>query len=301
MITLNTEKGLVEVETWEEILGLPGFMESLDPTDHKLKSILGRYVFKDQIACGLSDCHTLHNKGYIVETETGAVTNIGKDCGKREFGVNFETLSRNFESDIQARNNREMLATFSIAIDELQEKIQDIRKGERGADWLNSKIQEITHPGNGCPDAIVSRVNRMARDRQGRLTVERRATREEIDAMDAAAGREGSSERIIEDTIGTIQGLPALYPENNVREILAIQIEKRLKEFRAADIDSMTPSELREWVRWITSVDLLLERARAAVVAGLQFFHPDNLGQFTQTLTDRSDQATFRAYLKRLA
>jgi hypothetical protein len=243
------------------------------------------------------------------------VTNIGKDCGKREFGVDFETLSRNFESDIQARNNRELLATFSIGIDELQEKIQDIRKGKHGADWLNSKIQEITHPGNGCPDAIVSRVNRMIRDRQRRLTVTRRATREESDAMDAAAEgvrpsdrredpserREYTSERIIEDTIGDIQGLTALYPENNVREILAIQVEKRIKEFRAADIDSMTRSELREWVGWATSVDALLERARAAVVAGRQFFDPDNLSQFAQTLTDRSDQATFRAYLKRLA
>jgi hypothetical protein len=56
MITLNTEHGLVEIETWDEIRGLPGFVENLDPKDHKLKSIRGRDVFKDKIACGLSDC-----------------------------------------------------------------------------------------------------------------------------------------------------------------------------------------------------------------------------------------------------
>jgi hypothetical protein len=173
----------------EEIRSLPGFVGDLDPEDHKLKSIRGRYIFKDKIACGLSDCHTLHNKGYIVQTNKGAVTNIGKDCGKREFGVDFETLSRNFETDIQARNNREMLTTFSFSVDELQEKIQNIRKEEHGADWVNGKIQEITRPGNGCPNSVVSRVNLLARARQGRLTIQRRATREETDAMDVGRAR----------------------------------------------------------------------------------------------------------------
>jgi hypothetical protein len=300
MITLNTENGLIEIASWEEIRSLPGFVADLDPKNHKLKSIRGRYIFKDKIACGLSDCHTRHNKGYIVQTDKGAVTNIGKDCGKREFGVDFETLSRNFEADIQARNNREMLTTFSFAVDELQEKIQNIRKEEHGADWLNGKIQEITRPGNGCPNSVVSRVNRMARARQGRLTIERRATQEEIDAMDVAAGHAGTNERIVEETIGDIQGLTALYPENNVREILAIQIEQRLKDFRVADIDTMIGSELRDWVKWTTSVDALFDRARAAVDAGRQFFHPANLGLFMQTLSERSDQAEFRSYLKRL-
>ena len=93
MIVLNTGKELVRLESWADIEGRPGYSDNLDPSQHKLSAILGQYAFSAQIRCGLSNCHTPHHRGYLVVTQSGRETNIGKDCGKTYFGVDFEALA----------------------------------------------------------------------------------------------------------------------------------------------------------------------------------------------------------------
>jgi len=117
VITLSKDNGFVKVERWEDIESLPGFVSNLNPSEHKLKAIIGRYIFKDYIQCGLSNCHTPHGKGYIATTMDGLSINIGKDCGKKYFGVDFETLSNKFDRDYTEAENRERLWSFSFKIE----------------------------------------------------------------------------------------------------------------------------------------------------------------------------------------
>ena len=92
MITLTDERGLIfSPKSWTEIEEIPGYVKGLDPTKHKLKSIIGSYHLKD-IHCGLL-CNQLHDKGYIVVTQGGVVTNLGNECGKNYFGVDFTTFA----------------------------------------------------------------------------------------------------------------------------------------------------------------------------------------------------------------
>ncbi|MEF9443407.1 hypothetical protein OWT26_25875 [Burkholderia sp. 1A5] len=107
LITINTDKQLIRVDTWDAILERAGFTNDLDPKQHELKAIIGRYAFRDKLRCGLSSCHTPHNRGYIVVTKSGLETNIGKDCGKTHFGVDFNDMSRQFERDVTEKENRE--------------------------------------------------------------------------------------------------------------------------------------------------------------------------------------------------
>ena len=78
LITINTDKQLIRVDTWDEIIERAGFTSDLDPKQHELKAIIGRYAFLDKLRCGLSSCHTLHNRGYIVVTKSGLETNIAE-------------------------------------------------------------------------------------------------------------------------------------------------------------------------------------------------------------------------------
>ncbi len=78
MITLNSDKGLTLVERWDDITARPGFDGNLDPTAVELESILGSYVFRDDIICALSSCRQPHGKGYLVKAKNGRETNIGK-------------------------------------------------------------------------------------------------------------------------------------------------------------------------------------------------------------------------------
>jgi hypothetical protein len=300
MITLNSEKGLVQVENWEDIRSRPGFTVELNPKEHKLKAIIGRYVFKDEIKCGLSDCHTPHNRGYIVVTETGAETNIGKDCGRKYFGVEFEMQSRQFERDNEMFLNRIALGSFSFQLDALEDRIHSLRRSNRGATWVHRHTSSLLSPGKGCPGTVVSRVCAMVRARQNAVVIDRLATDSEVEAMEGAQNRTLPRPFYISERIAEIAGFSALYPENDLRELLTIKLEDKIRLFRSLDIDSMSQNDLRHWSQWTGTVAETFDRAQEAVNAGQKLLVRDNLLPFVRILSTASDIATFRSYLKDL-
>ncbi|WOD14376.1 hypothetical protein [Paraburkholderia kirstenboschensis] len=152
MITLNGDKELIRVENWEAIEARPDFDGQLDPAAHELAAIIGSYLFSDYIACGLSNCRTPHGRGYLVVTKDARVTNIGKDCGARYFGVDFEDMSRQFDRDIAANENRERLWSFAFQLDTVAADVVRIRKGEGsepGADWLYKRSRALLNLNHG--------------------------------------------------------------------------------------------------------------------------------------------------------
>lgn len=226
LITLNSDKGLVQVEDWADIMTRPGFIKDLDPTAHKLKAIIGRYAFSEKIRCGLSDCHTPHAKGYIVVTEDGHETNIGKDCGKTYFGVDFEEMSRRFDQDLDDLQNREILATFSFRLDDLESRIKSLREGEHGADWAYKNTRPLLSVGRGCPETAVRRVVEMVRARNPEVSVERRATEEEVEQLEVQVGRRMPRPHYLSESIGYLSGLEAFTPKTICANCLS-SISKR--------------------------------------------------------------------------
>jgi len=184
MITLSTDRGLVKVEDWKEIASLPGFIDNLDPRNQKLASIIGQYVFPEKIRCGLSNCHTPHAKGYVANTESGLITNIGKDCGKRYFGIDFENQSKKFDSDVKAQNNRESLSKFKNQIETFSENIKTLREASKGADWVHKKIKNLTTFGSEIPSEIVRKLVEMAKTKNGSLLTAQEATEDEIESIE---------------------------------------------------------------------------------------------------------------------
>lgn len=163
MITLNSEQGLITVQSWDDIVSLPGFVLDINPSEHQLEAIIGRYAFLDKIKCGLSNCHTPHGRGYLVITKAGLKTNIGKDCGKTYFGVDFETLSKKFDRDMTAAENRSHLCSFGFQVDELEAKIDGMRRRPKGADWVHRRAQPLLRAGQGCPAMVVRLIEGMIR------------------------------------------------------------------------------------------------------------------------------------------
>jgi hypothetical protein len=297
VITLNSDRGLVQIEDWLDIESRPGFSKNLDPTAHKLKAIIGRYVFPERIRCGLSNCHTPHAKGYIVVTEDGRETNIGKDCGKTYFGVDFEVLSRRFDEDLAASQNRESLATFSFQLEELEARIKTLRASEHGADWVHKHTRELISVGRTCPEGVVRRIVGMIRSRNPEVTVERLATEEEVQEIETRERREVPRPHYLTDIVGRIAGIEALYSENDLRELLVIDLQTRIGEFRDLTITSLTHVELRRWAKWIATVENTLARANAAVAFGQLLLCPDGLNPLLSALP-AAEQRQFRAYMR---
>src|SRR5262245_30741678 len=128
MITLNTERGLVHVESWQEVLELPGFVPELDPETARLDAIIGSYLMPEEVPCGLSNCRQPHNRGYLVTTKDGRVTNMGQYCGRRHFAVDFETLRRTFDRDTLRKQRRELITAAKHRIDAITAEVTALRR-----------------------------------------------------------------------------------------------------------------------------------------------------------------------------
>lgn len=301
MIFLSSEKGLINViDSWDEIESRAGFVKDLDPEAHKLAAIIGRYQFKDKIPCGLSNCHTPHRKGYIVATKDGLETNIGKDCGFTYFGVDFGTLSAKFDRDVTEKQNRERLQSFASGIDVLRAQISELRKQTNGADWVYRMTRPLVTPGQGVPSEVVREVGRMIKARNPELSVARQATEAEVLRIEAAQGRPIPRPHYIEESVAIVDGLEALYPENDLRQLLVIDLDEKLKAFEAENIDTMSFDALRRWAKWTGTVDTTIKRAAEAIRHGRRLLTRDNLKPFDRLLSDSESHANFNDYLKHL-
>lgn len=300
MIVLNSEKELIKVENWEDILDRPGYTDELDPNTHTLNEIIGRYAFRDKIRCGLTNCHTPHAKGYLVVTKDGSETNIGKDCGHTYFGVDFDTLSAKFDRDITEKENRDKLWSFTFRLEELRTQIDTLRKQAKGADWIYHNSKSLVGPGNHLPPEIVRRIASMAKSRQPILFTQREATAKEVESLEVMQGRKVSLPHYLDEPIAEIAGLDSLYPENNLRDLLVIELEEQIKTFDEEDIDSMSYERLRKWAKWIGTIDGTLERASKVIESGRRLLNSENLQPLETILRDKGDIALFRKYLKLL-
>lgn len=298
MITINTDRGLINVNSWDDVLTIAGYTPNLDPAEHELSSIIGRYLFRDRVHCGLSNCHTPHERGYVVTTKSGAVTNIGKDCGTKYFGVNFEDLSRKFDRDVNEKEMRERLSTFAFGIEELEDKLHQIRNAPHGADWINKRVSNLQTRGGNVPDDVIRRLAEMVRTGSGVLTKPREASSEEIEAL-RATGARIAKPHYIEEPVGDIEGFEALYPEFNLRKLLVLNIDEKLRDFKKLNEDTMTYEQLKYWTKWIGSIDNTIDTVIEAINHGQRLLTNDNLMQFNKVLT-RADIDLFRGFLKTL-
>lgn len=280
----------------------PGFTFQLDPKKHKFKSVIGNYVEREFVNCGIASCNTAHGKGYIVATEDGRETRIGKDCGKKIFGIEFDHEAKRFERDKTAAEDREALYSFSFKVDEIEERIRVFRSGAKGAQWMRCRLQALTTLGQGVPPLIITALGDLARTRSSRVVRYRALTALECQHEEARLGRAlGDNERTAEEFVADIRGIEAFYPEYDLRHLIAVELEDKLGSFKDADIDSLGHVQLRIWAKWVANVDSHLERVEEALEYGGRLLSAENLGPLMVLLTSRGDQKSFKTFLRTLA
>lgn len=299
MIVLNTGKELVRLESWEDIEGRAGYSNELDPAQHKLSSIIGQYAFQAQIRCGLSNCHTPHNRGYLVVTQSGRETNIGKDCGKRYFGVDFENLAVRFDRDMREKLARENVGNFLLHLDETQRRLKDVLDGERGGAWAYRASRPLIEPARGVPSDIVRAIAAMLKTGQTLLTKDRPATERETELAEAGGNRV-KRPHMVTEPVAEILGLEALREENDLRKLLIVDLDTNLKALEGLNVDTMQPGDVAQWSKWVNSVDATFDRAEAAIASSRELLTAGNLRPFEQVLKDPSDARRFESFLKGL-
>lgn len=302
MITLNSEQGFIHIENWEQITSNAGYRADLNPAEHTLDSIIGRYVEKEMVRCGLTNCHTPHAKGYVVKTKSGLSTNIGHDCGKKYFGVDFEVMAKKFEHDFTMQTNRELLSSFSMQLEEFEQNINNMRTGNgiKGADWIYKRSRHLVSVNGECPNEIVAIVNSMVKSSDNLLSKSREATKDEIDTAETIKGGKVQRPYFIEEPVAEILGLQALKTEYDLRALFVLDIEININTFKQLNIDQLNYEALRHWSKWISSLDNKIEVAWATIKAGNELLTRANLQPFNTVITSNDSEKLFKAYLRTL-
>lgn len=307
MITLNGERGLVHVESWDDVTSLPGFVAELDPTTATLDAIIGSYLMPDEVPCGLSNCRQPHNRGYVVTTKDGRTTNLGKDCGKRHFSVEFEAMRSQFDRDLRRSQQREQLHSFQNTAGALEERLAALRGGPRGADWMYKRIGALMSRVT-MPNYIVTALSQMIRTRSSAITMERAATLQEVEAMEIAEERPDDAPRredhrrprFVAEEIGQLDGLAALYAENDLKELLVVDLGRGLADLRALDVDSLPDRELSRFSKWVVECDSKLDHVLATMKAAERLLAPRNIGQLADLARSKDDAQQVAAFVKTL-
>lgn len=301
MIHLNTDTGFVRLESWEDVLGLPKFTQdvTVDPT--QLEKVIGCYDFDDEVACGLSVCRQPHARGYVVELKDGRKTNLGNRCGKVYLGTEFVFAKRRFDNAFRDQQNRETLSAIQNQMPILRERLATLRDGDAGAVWIHRFGLRLTERHRGVPDEIVTEINRLVKTRNPRVMRSRLAIKEEADRQQVAAGDEQRRGPIyIQEQVGTVEGLAALYKENNLRDLLTLGVAADLDQIDGKDVTALTSRDLSVLSRKASDFDSRFTRAEAAIAEGHKLLRRGNLAFLDFKLTDKRERLAFAEFLKEL-
>ncbi len=295
MITLKKERSYVKVNTWDEITELNGFRHKLNHKEHQLDEIIGRYIFSEKTSCGLTNCNTPHNKGYIVSTKDGLITNIGKDCGKTYFDVDFHKMAKTFDAAVAEHNHRSNVLDFLFHIEHRKEEISSLRKTHLGADWLNATKKTLTKTNSLIPPAITVAIQRMIRSRNPSIIKPRLATNKEIDII-RASGSPLKTPHYIDEQIGSFRGSESLYKENDIRELLILDLQQNLAALEKLDIKILSQTDLKRWSTWCNDYQQKYQRACEIIENGKNLVVTENLVQFLPLVEDQREQKLFKSF-----
>lgn len=232
-------------------------------------------------------------------TKDGQETNIGKDCGRNYFGVDFETLSNKFDRDMTEKENREKLWNFFWKVDEIQAKVNALRAGDFGADWIYKQITALQNL-RDVQGKITRALSKMTKARDPRMTRERQATEEEIEQL-RQAGRRIQRPMYVSEPLGELAGLEALFPENNLKAILIDDVSVQLKAFADVDIDALAFEPLSKWARWFGGLDATFDKAAQVIRSGRALLTHTNLIRLADAAELTSDELqTFTRHLNQL-
>lgn len=304
MITLNSERGFQRIESWDDILSTPGFTTHVDPKTVKLKEIIGSYSFGTLIPCGLSTCQQPHANGFLVVAADGRVTNLGRICGQRHFSVEFTQMSRIFLAAVRAQNNREFLWEVKNRIPTITAEVSAIRGDQYGASWINARINQLTGKSGSLPTPIVNAVRQASRRGDGALMTQRKAEKDEREALAAATEVTGFDRRnrisnFVEVQVGQLDGFAAIAAGNGLKEIVG-SIEPFVAALAEADISALPDKQLRELAKIGGELEPNLARFRAVVAAGRRLLVRQNIQQLAQFLVKREDIRAFDLFLRDL-
>jgi len=272
MIRLSEDgKTFVDIQCWEDIIERPGFQQKLNPKEVKLKRIIGQYSINPKQPCGLKNCGTKHNRGYLVEAEDGLETNIGNVCGGKYFGVEFKELQNVFKMDSNAQRYREEIIEKQNQIHAIENTIKSLREGDYKADWCYDGVH--SHMTRLFPEFLSDRLISRAKRNNGIVTKEVALSNEERELSSQA----GDKSAYRTEQLFVIYGVAAAVSYKKIRNILATFFGGELDTFKNLDVETLDYNSLKTWHNWKNRIDHQLNKLREIIDDCNRFLAKSNI------------------------
>jgi len=275
-----SKKHFLRINTWDDIYKMSGYTDSLDPKKEKLKQVINKYELPNKGKCGLSNCRTPHNIGCIVETESGRLTNLGNDCGKKYFGENFTSLSNKLSKEIDYSNKIENIKLAKLNIAENYRKLNEIE-----ADWkrIESVYRAIKSEGL---DGLYDKLEQMKHSKSSIIAIQRRATKPEIELEEVRTGKDVQNPFYISDNLGDLKGLNYLTNRTKIKTII-LNNKIALERLNNFDEDKTTLKELSKMIKENEKLNDSVREAHCIITDGFKLFSADNMRQFTPLISSK--------------
>jgi hypothetical protein len=129
----------IQFESVEQYQARPNYLSAISCASDHLDRIVGKYVFDEprKVRCGLNGCNYEHWHGYVIRLKDGRETNIGQDCGKREFKVSFEEVEARYERAVDAAARANAIKTA------LAERVELLAEAQRLEKLLGQAVSQV--------------------------------------------------------------------------------------------------------------------------------------------------------------
>ncbi|HDY7474833.1 hypothetical protein [Vibrio vulnificus] len=302
MIVIREEEKLIKVDSWEAITQRDNFKSDHNPTNANLKEIIGYYDLKDMICCSLSNCHTEHMRGYLVALSDGSEINIGNQCGKKAFDIEFDTLTKDFQQFRQTEECKTVIYEAKRKLEQWEHSLTDMLKAKRGATWANTRLKSLMNRRN-VTQGIIGHLNYMVKQRTGKIEVDHELTDKwEIEQIMSANPKLRYDEaKWVKKTIGHLEYLEALYPENDLQELFIKQAKTSLDAIKDCNPSQCSLSQLQELKKKANAMPDLIDKCENALSNAKQFLTRSNLDKLLPVFERRADdKKAFLCYLDNL-
>ena len=235
-IILST-RVLIRFKTAAEFMDRAAWQDGLDSSRYKLKEIIGDYSFarKDQLPCGLKNCRTKHQNGYVVVTEQGPETHIGNRCGKKYFDVNWGEVKAEYNRAKERKEQEEWLQGVLARRVPLLALAKRLLQALYDANAELVRVLSIINQERDLSAALVE-----AAKRGGALEIE-----EEVDEEVRKAMRLKPNQRFRTIKLGQLLGIEAAVPPRGDTRLRGQAAADRLRVGDIPSLEALSAESLR--------------------------------------------------------
>ena len=238
MIFIKTDDGHEKFPLWSDVEKRPHYTNKISGTEHKLSRIFGYYELKGEIHCSLSSCNQPHGKGYLVATETGLATNIGHQCGKKIFGIDFENHADDFDKFRESEERKISVRSAKSKIETWERSLNELRTGGKSIQWAIEAIEELQNA-HFVGRAAAIELRSLSRTQNGNVKIDVQIKDKKYAELLFKFNKHlrDSGQALEEEVIGKIKNLHVLLTENHLK-LLFTTATSNIKDIRQADENS---------------------------------------------------------------